>query len=760
MIGRSGTRGAAVSQPTGVPFNLPMNQPIEQVQQKSEQDDTRDIAQYFLFAYDNFWLIAVVTLVVTLIGTAYAFLAKPVYEANILIQVEDSGAQSRTTLGDLTSAFENKVAAASEMEILRSRLVVARAVDNLRLYINVQPDYFPVVGVWIARGSQKLSNPGLFGYGGYVWGAERLDVGVFNVPVSMQDEEFQLIAAGNGKYRLMHDGQAIDVEGSTGETVKVPVGLGVVELRVDRLAARAGAQFFLSRSDRLATIERMQGALRIAEKGKQSGIIGVTLQGSDPRMITAFLSQIGREYIRQNEDRKSVEAEKSLAFLNRQLPDLKNELDRSEARYNQMRNKRGSVDLGEEAKSALQRSVAAQTRIVDLRQRREELMTRYESEHPAVMAVDHQIGAITRELASVEQRIRQLPAIEQDVYRLSRDVKVNTDVYTSLLTAAQQLRLIAATKVGNARLLDMPEAPARPVKPDRRLIMFASALVGLALGAGAALARKNLTGAIDSPKEIKQLLGLQVSATIPHSESQEQLYLQMQGKTNKVSVLAHNAPSDSAIESLRSLRASLQFVMRGASNNIVAITSPTPEVGKSFVSTNLAAVLAAVGKSVLLIDGDLRKGYLHRYFGLERQQGLSEAIAGEAPLDRVIYREVMENVDFIGTGSLPLNPAELLGHENFGKLLQRLSARYDFVLIDTAPVLVVADALAVGPHAGALFNIVRGGVSTVAEIEEAVKRLNQAGATVTGTVFNDLRPRSTRYGYGPQYAKYGIAGYR
>jgi tyrosine-protein kinase Etk/Wzc len=739
-----------------------MNQPIEQVKQKTEQDDTRDMAKYLAFVVDNISLIAGVALVVTLIGVAYALLAKPVYEANILVQVEDSAAASKTALGDLTSAFETKVGAASEMEILRSRLVVSRAVDNLRLYISVQPNYFPLVGAWMARRTEKLSDPGLFGYGGFVWGAERADVSVFNVPAALQGEDFVLVANGEGRYRLTHRGQAIDLDGRVGETVKVAVGLGVIEIRVDRLSAKRGAQFTLARADRLATVERMQSALKIAEKGKQSGIIGVTLEGSDPKLVSAVLNQIGREYIRQNEDRKSDEAEKSLAFLNRQLPDIKRELNEAEAKYNKLRNKRGTIDLGEEAKAELQRTVAVQTRMVELKQKREELMTRFQAEHPAVQSIDQQMGTLTRELASVEDKIRRLPAVEQDVYRLSRDVKVNTDLYTSLLTAAQQLRLIAATKVGNARLLDASEAPRKPIKPKRSMVMFISAAIGFALGVAAALARKNLYGAIDNPRELRQLLGLSVSATIPHSDRQEQLYAQMHNNTKTVSVLAHNVPSDSAVESLRGFRASLQFVMRGANNNIIAITSPTAEVGKSFVSTNLAAVLASVGKKVLLIDGDLRKGYLHRCFGVEREKGLSEAIAGEAALDRVIHKDVVENVDFIATGSLPLKPAELLAHENFGKLLQLLSARYDFVFIDTAPVLSVADALSVGPHAGALFNIVRGGVSTVSEIEEAVKRLNQAGATVTGTVFNDLRPRSSRYGYGSLYegGRYGLAGYK
>jgi tyrosine-protein kinase Etk/Wzc len=385
-------------------------------------------------------------------------------------------------------------------------------------------------------------------------------------------------------------------------------------------------------------------------------------------------------------------------------------------------------------------------------------MARYQEAHPAIETINRQMGELKRQLGGVEARIKELPAVEQEIVRLSRDVKVNTELYTSLLGTAQQLRLATSSELGNARLLDRAEVPVRPIKPKPAMAISLAALIGIVLGVAAAFVRKALHGGIDDPHEINQLLGIPLSATIPHSISQEHLYARIQSKSKAVSVLAHNAPSDNAIESLRSFRASLQYTMRDAKNNIIAITSPTPGGGKSFVSVNFAAVLASVGKKVLLIDGDLRKGYLHRYFGLERECGLSDAIADESMWDRVIHEDVVENVDFIATGKLPLKPAELLAHENFARLLEALSARYDLLLIDTAPVLAVADALAIAPHAGSVFGVVRSGVSTFGEVDETVKRLNQAGAVVTGTIFNDSRPGAVRYEYEGAYGKLAYAG--
>jgi tyrosine-protein kinase Etk/Wzc len=730
-----------------------MNNVIQQVQSSTDQESSIDLAKYMGFLIDNRFVIVSIALIITLLGAGYAFIAKPIYEANILIQVEESSG-SKNIPRDLSSAFDLKTRVASEMEILRSRFVVARAVDNAQLYIKVQPKYFFGIGAWIARRNNRLSEPGLFGHGGYVWGAEKAEVSIFNVPEALEGTVFVLTADGNNEFRLSQEDHGIEIKGRLGETVNARTMRGEIELRIDQLLANPGAQFLLTRTARLDAVEKLQRELSISEKGKQSGIVGVSLEGPDPKLASLILNEIGREYIRQNVDRKSQEAANSLAFLNKKLPDLKQELESSETKYNELRNSRKTIDLSEENKSILQQSVSTQTKMIELRQKREELLARFQNEHPAVEAINQQIRELSRELATVDTKIKSVPSLEQDVFRLARDVKVNTDLYTSLLGTAQQLRLMEASEAGNARLLDTAAKPVKPVRPKRMVVISFAAMIGIFLGIMVAFVKKTLSGSIHDPQEIQQALGLTLSATIPHSESQKRLYAQIQSKKKKISVLPHDAPSDRAIESLRSFRTSLQFEMLSAKNNIIVITGPTPAVGKSFVSANFAAVLAAIGKKVLLIDGDMRTGYLHRYFGLERKNGLSEFIKAETNLDKAIHKSVVENVDFISTGRLPAKPAELLAHENFGKLLDMASTRYDFVLVDTAPVLAFSDALIVGTHAGAIFNVVRSGVSTVFEIEEAVRRVNQAGRTVTGTIFNDLKSHSTRYGYGAKYGKY------
>jgi tyrosine-protein kinase Etk/Wzc len=714
--------------------------------ESAPDDPAVDLKGYFNTLYDSRWLIGSITLFVTVLAVLYALVAKPVFEANLMIHVEEESPNaSKNILSEASSLFETKKAAIAEMELLRSRMVIARAVDNLQLYIQAEPKYFPVAGFWIANQARgALSEPGILGWGGWVWGGERIDVALFNLPEPLQNREFTITALAGKRYRF-GGGGAPAFEGAVGQRYLVPTSDGSVELKIERLYANPGAEFSLRRMARLGTIERIQTAMVITEQGKQSGVIEVKLQGENAKRINQLLSEIGREYMRQNLARKTEEAEKSLAFLNQQLPILKRQLEQSEDKYNQFRNAHGTIDLREEARMSLQQVAAARTRRLDLIQKKTELLSRFTEDHPIVMGVNGQRLQVDAEIEEVDRRIRTLPALEQDETRLMREIKVNTDLYTALSNTAQQLRLISVGRVSNVRMIDAPMAPEKALKPNRPLIVAVAAVTGLFLGALLAIGRKAVKGGIDAPEAIERLLRARVVyATIPHSPRQEKLMRKVRGEALMLPLLAQAAPEDGAIESLRGFRAALQYSMPHFKNNIVMLAGPTRNLGKSFVAANFAAVMAASGKRVLLIDADLRNGRLHRYFGVSREQGLSKAITGAMPVEHVIHRGVMENLDFIPTGALPPNRSEFLLHLNFGELLETVSANYDLVLLDPPPILTVADALIIGAHAGAVFILTRAGVTTEAEINESIKRLNHAGISPQGVLFNDMAPGISR----------------
>jgi tyrosine-protein kinase Etk/Wzc len=215
--------------------------------------------------------------------------------------------------------------------------------------------------------------------------------------------------------------------------------------------------------------------------------------------------------------------------------------------------------------------------------------------------------------------------------------------------------------------------------------------------------------------------------------------------SNRPKLLALRAPSDMAMEALRSLRTSLHFARMETRNNLLMIAGPSPGVGKSFVCSNLAVTIAQAGQRVLLIDADMRRGSLHRLLGVRAEDGLSELISGQIPLEDAIRRVAgTENLSFISRGRIPPNPSELLMHANFGSLLHQLGSRYDLVIIDTPPVLAVTDAAVIGQHAGTSLLVVRYGQNQSREIAMAKQRLEQNGVELKGAIVNGVQKGSAR----------------
>ena len=718
-------------------------------------NDEIDLLRLFGVLVEARWLIAGMTALTLLLGGAYALLIHPVYEASSLIQVEDSkpsisGAQG--ALGVASSLFDINSPATAEMEILRSRLVVSRAVDELQLYVTATPNYLPLVGNWLARRATALSTPGFMGMGGYVSGNESIRLDLLEVPARLEGKPLLLVATQDG-FALQEPEGRLLTQGKTGTLASFGSGEDRGRILVSELKAKPGAHFTVVRHSRLGVIEKLQKDLSIAEQGKQSGVIAVQLQGTDPQKIARTLNAVGANYVRQNIQRRSAEAEKSLAFLGEYLPQLKSQLEDSEVRFNNFRNQNSTFDLGSEGKSYLDTAVRLQGSLLELQQKRREQSTQFTAAHPVIQTLDAQIFAVSKEIADLARKVKILPGIEQDLLRLTRDVKVNSELYLNLLTSAQQLRLAKEGKVGNVRVVDAPVVPERAIRPQRAQILAISLVPGLLLGIGLAFLRNSLRPGLKNPADIAPATGLHVFATVPHSAGQDKLSRLIQSQAPGHHLLALAQPDDPAVESLRSLRTALQFAMLDAPSNVVLFTGPTMGIGKSFTSANFAAVLGAGGKRVLLIDADLRKGHLHQFFGMPRGLGLSELITGTRSPNDVLLRAVAPQLDLITTGTLPPNPGDLLVSSSTLRLLQTLSTQYDLVLIDTPPVLAVSDAQVLAPHAGTVFLVVRAGLTSLDDLQESAQRLAHIGVPVKGVVFNDLDTRRQHYG-GYRYTPY------
>ena len=734
----------------------------------NENDNKIDLGEIIALLIDSKWLIALITGVVLAIGTAKAFIDSPVYKTDAMLQVE-AQSQALRTLEPGGVLQKNEIPVMAEVELINSRMVLGEAIKNLGLDIIARPNYFPIIGEAIARRFEKLnkdnkvSNP-LFEQTQYAWGGESIRVDTFTVPSYWLNKKFILIAGKQGHFRLMHEG-ALILEGEVGKLASKQLKdkQQSVTLFVPLLKSRPDTQFTVMRLSENNAIDQLKKNLLVAEKGHLTRILELNLEADNPQSGVQVLNEIVNIYIRQNVEKKSAEAQKTLEFLEKQMPLLKERLAEATTALNDYRTSKGSIDLNLETQGILEGVVKLKTEITQLEQQRDELRQKFTVWHPSVVAIDKQIARLQGQMNAHDQEIEVLPETQQAILKLARDVQVNTDLYTTLLNNSQTLRVAKAGAVPDVRIIDYAILPTLPIKPKKALIIAFSLILGLILGIALTFIRKALRRGVEDPDLIEKKLHIPVYATIPHSIEQEKLSKKLKRnrkrESNESVILAVQNKDDIAIESLRSLRTTLHFAFLEAQNNIIMITGPSPGVGKTFVSINLAAVLADTGKKILLIDGDIRKGYINKALGVGRENGLSElisnTISGWTPLlDQAIHRIPLVNFDFIPTGSIPPNPSELLLHERFGNLLESISKNYDHVIIDSPPILAVTDASIIGRLASATLMVVRAGQHPMRELEQSVKRLTQAGVHLKGVVFNDLPESSSRYGYGYGQNKY------
>ncbi|RKU04548.1 capsular biosynthesis protein [Burkholderia sp. Nafp2/4-1b] len=687
-----------------------------------------------------------------LVGAMYALCAAPVYRSDILFQVEQSPTDSKpmSPTGDPSSVFDLKTDAATEIEVLKSRAVLDRAIDSTNLSLDARPHYLPLIGWRFVDAADGLSSPLP---GGYVYGTERIDVATFDVPKRLLGKRFALTVGDGGTYTLQRAGffgrKGPAWQGRIGQPLHIETPQGPVDVFVRAVAGKPGARFDLTRySDEAATTWLQKNAL-ISERGKQSNLVGVTLDGIDPVHDSRVLNAIGDAYLAQNTQRKSEAADKLIRYMDGQLPQLKAQLEAAENRFNAFRASHGTVNTSDEALALRQQSIDIETRVQTLQQRREELLTRFMPKHPALVAVDAQLADAQRSLGTTRKQIERLPAVEQGVLQLQRDVAVDTALYTNLLNTRQQMILARASKTGNVRIVDTAKGAEQPIGPHRAVAVIGLLMVGLLAGAAIVIVRQRVVGTIGNAEEIEWTTGLPVFATVPHSPVAAHGEPRPNaGRRDARAPLTPLGAPDAALESLRNFRASLQLSMPTAANPVVLISGPTTGVGKSFVAANLASLVGAAKRRVLLIDADLRKGSLHERFRYSRTPGLSDVVAGTHRLDEALKRDIAPGLDFIAMGSVVPDPGELLLQPALAELIEQAASRYDMIVIDGPPLLPVADALVLGRLAGTVFLVARSGVTTLTELDESARRLEHAHIDVRGVILNDYTGAPGRYDYG------------
>lgn len=636
---------------------------------------------------------------------------------------------------------------APELLLLKSRMILGETVDKLDLSYQATPRVFPVVGrLW-----QRLQGRGL----------GKITLGELQIPLlEGKPQELTLTVKEEGKFHL--SGENFEAEGAVGKRL-VKQG---VSLLVGSIAAEPGTQFSLRALTRLETINALKKNLTVAESAKQSGIVALTLTGEDPDKIARVLNAIADNFLEQNIARQEAQDSRSLAFLQEQLPKIRNELDQAEARLNAYRAQRDSVDLSLEAKSVLDQVVNVENQLNELTFREAEISQLFKRSHPTYRALAEKRQTLERERDRLNNRVSAMPSTQQEILRLSRDVESGRTIYLQLLTRQQELNISRSSAIGNVRIIDTAVTHPEPIKPRKALIIILGTLFGLVVSVGGVLVRQAFKRGITLSEQL-EMPGTPVLATLPRSQwlwKKTHLHRklpfsrQWKHKTTDVPFLPVDRPADMFVEAVRGLRTSLHFTMMEAENRIVMISGPTQDCGKTLVGTNLAAIAGQSGQRVLFIDADMRQGYVHNIFGLDNRYGLSSVLEGKRDCAEVIQHAEKGDIDVITCGPTPLCPLELLLSEQFLSTMSWVNEQYDIIIIDTPPVLAVTDAALVARTAGTTLMVARYDKTSVKEMENTFKRLQHVGVKISGTILNDIvKSRALFYSSGCSHYEYDYA---
>ncbi len=714
---------------------------MSSVKHKSVEKETDeiDLGRIVGEIIDNRKIIISIVSLFTLIAIVYALFATPVYQADALVQVEEK--QANAILSNLSQMLpDSQPQSAPEIALLQSRMILGKTVDDLNLQAEVRQKYFPVFGSGWAR----------------LVGDKPGEIYVSRLYISMPNEdtpELTLKVIDNNNYTISGDG--FELSGKTG----VLLDSKGLSIKIAKIDAKPGTEFTITYLTRLQAITELQKILTVTDQGKDTGILSISLTGENKRLIENIVDSIIGNYLAQNISRQAAQDSKSLEFLSLQLPKVRNELDLAEDKLNAYRRQNDSVDLSLEAKSVLDQIVNADNQLNELTFRESEISQLYTKEHPTYKALMEKRKTLQDEKLKLNKKVSSMPETQQEILRLSRDVESGRAVYMQLLNRQQELNIAKSSAIGNVRIIDEAVTQPKPVKPKKILVVLAGLILGGIISLGLVMIRMFLRRGIETPEQLEDL-GINVYASIPISDdfakrvAQEQKWKRR--KNNEVNgLLAIDNPADLAIEAIRGLRTSLHFAMMEARNNVLMISGASPNAGKTFVSSNLAAVISQSGKRVLFIDVDMRKGYTHKLFNVSNDNGLSDILSGKVDAKKAVRTIPTVEFDFIPRGMVPPNPAELLMHRRFGDLVTWASANYDMVILDTPPILAVTDAAIIGNYAGTTLLIARFETNTAKEIEVSVKRLEQSGVLVKGCILNGVvKKAGSYYGYGYNYYGY------
>lgn len=704
-----------------------MNAPVS----AAPKDDEISILEVCGILWEKKFFLLFCLILGAVVGVLAAYWIRPQYTSDALLQIDVSGSASAKALGDMGALLESSSPADAEIELIKSRMVLNDVVEQEKLCYSATP---------IGKMNRLLHREG------------RMDLDSLYIPEFARTEEWKAVVLSPDSFAVLDPEEKQVLRGEVRKLLVAPYAGDTLAIRVSLLRAEAGEEFALAQSSPLNVARALATGLEIAEKGKKTGILTMNFSHRYPDRAAAILNAVANAYFRQNVEMRSAEAEKTLAFLEEQLPAVKAKLDTSEKVLADYRFQVGSVDMTGETHALLEKETNLQKQLLELGAERQRLVRLFTEEHPNVQTIVAQQQRIQNELNRLKKNAEKMPKTQQEILRLQADLSVNNTVYLDMLNKIQQFRVVRAGAIGNVRIVDYAQVETKPSKPKKTMIVLGSVAGGFVLGVLIIFFLRALSPrGVRSSVELERETGEVVLAKIPRTFSRVLTNRRRSGEGNPILVLED--PDDPASENIRSLLTAVEFGMLSKTNNVIMVTGIDKGIGKSFISLNFAAAMANAGKKVLLIDADMRRGKLIR----KRRKGLVEVLLGKESLDSMVtLYDNVENLYVLSTGILNVTASELLRGQAFANLVAEAREKYDVVLIDTPPVALATDAELMATLATLVLFVLKYNTHSMEEIQEVLKRLKRYTSGQLALVMNScMREHGYGYGYGYGYGGYG-----
>lgn len=691
-----------------------------------------------------------------ILAVLYSRYVTPIYQSDALVQV-DENSQGIPGLGENISGLIDTEQSKSqaETELIKSRMVLDPVVNLLHLQIRLSD---PTISVIDKITRDKINTQLNTTDEVSLQTSDGLaQISQFEVAAEYLDQPFTLIRSGTG-FTLSN--AADEFKGQLNVPQQFNGTNGDIQITVLNLPS-SQQPIAITRQSIQFTTNNISSRLKVIEKGDLSGIIQLSMTGSNQQQVSGILKEIVISYVEQSEARSAEETTKTVAFMGTQIPLLKQKLEKSEAVFNTFRERYGTIDVGREAELLLTENAQIETQLNELKLNKAELTTYYTDEHPMVIQINDQLRVLNDRKQSINNTVAGLPEIQREFLQLSEDVAINREIYLTMLKNYEQLKIVEAGQTGYTRIVDLPVDTYVPIAPNKTLIILAGLLFGALLGIMSVMLKHLLRSDVKDPNGLEDRMGVPVLVMIPRSQPLKKL---IDGKKSAGRLLTYIDKSSLSYEAIKSLRTYLMLGQPAMSKaravgadstrgQVILITGESPHGGKSFITANLAEVFSHLNKKILVIDADMRMGNLHSVFAIEQNFGLSEYFTGEADsASRITHVTLIDNIDFIPRGQNAHDPSSWLASDKFSDLMAQLAGHYDYILIDSPPVLAASDAVIISQYADTVLMVTKYNDPLEEQLAYAIKQMEKANTKVDGIVINDMQQskkdkRSYYYNY-------------